>query len=228
MPTSTSSTTGRVSPTPHLIIGKRRDEQFTVQASLAKLKEHVPASYFTPSLGLVTDGKAVGEAIRIVGPDLVYVRFPDNESKHPVSFTIPRQFLIPVTCRILARQSSRDLTRHDSKPIPVTSPASPGQNGVTFGGVSPPAASVVTPSAANSKDHHQHVDLHQHLGSQGEPALCVVCGRWDESSGQKRKSGHKCRECVGQKSLDRLRREFQRLMETEANESDDAEIQTHW
>jgi tRNA(Ile2) C34 agmatinyltransferase TiaS len=76
----------------------------------------------------------------------------------------------------------------------------------------------------NNKDHHDLVDLNQTLGEQGEPALCVVCGRWDETKGKKRKSGHKCNTCVGQKSLERLRLEFQRLLESETNEEEDADL----
>jgi len=236
---------------PCMIVGKRRDEQYTVQASLSTLREHIPPSYFTPMLGLITDGKAVGEAIRLVGPDLIYVRFPINATKHPVSFTLPREFLIPVTCRILARQASTD------GPMGSRQPSKDCLNGTytfgaaTSGGVplspaggtglartlsnqsmttsaSPANLSLAGGVAHNNKDRHEHVDLRQHLGAQGEPALCVVCGRWDEApQGQKRKSGHKCKECIGKKSLDRLRSEFNRLLSTEENESDDEEFATH-
>lgn len=210
---------------PHMLVGKRRDEQYTVQASLSTLRDFIPPSYFTPQLALVTDGKAVGEAIRVTGPNLIYVRFPKNDSGFPVSFTLPRQFLIPVTCRKLARESSSNLAgmvRHNSgTSMTGAPPVSPSPQNGTF------ASSAFCAQSHNNKDNHAHVDLGQHLGNDGEPALCVVCGRWDEAKGEKRKSGHKCRECIGKKSMERLRREFNRLLESELNESDDEEIQTH-
>jgi hypothetical protein len=256
MPNSPIPSGARLTAKPVMIVGKRRDEQYTVQASLSTLREAIPPSYFTPSLGLITDGKAVGEAIRVVGPDLIYVRFPVNESGHPVSFTLPRVFLIPVTCRILARQASTDtLSRQPSKDCLITNtngtpshgggchpggnvPTSPAagtgmvrtlsNQSMTSVSGSPASASMAGMVAHNNKDRHEHVDLRQHLGAQGEPALCVVCGRWDEApQGQKRKSGHKCKQCIGKKSLDRLRSEFTRLLTTEENSSDDEEFATH-
>jgi hypothetical protein len=229
-----------------LIPGKRRDGQFTVQASLAKLKENVPRSFYTPHLEHITDGKSVGEAIRLTGPDLIYVRFPDNPSGHPVSFTLPRKFLIPVTCRPLARaQSCRGMGlggTSTSGTIGGTSliggTSMPVNYGHSIGASSMPATFGMTlPNGLggssqlhcshNNKDAHDPVDVGHQLGEKGEPALCVVCGMWDERPhGQKRRSGHKCQGCIGQKSLDRLRKEFQRLLESESNDMDDLELAT--
>jgi hypothetical protein len=66
----------------------------------------------------------------------------------------------------------------------------------------------------NNKDAHDPVDVGHQLGEKGEPALCVVCSTWDERlHGQKRRSGHECQRCIGQKSLDRIRKELQRFLE---------------
>ena len=62
-----------------------------------------------------------------------------------------------------------------------------------------------------SKDHHDHVEVHEGLVSDA-PLLCVVCGCWGKKTGQQRTSGYKCRTCVGKASLPRLRYEFQRLL----------------
>jgi hypothetical protein len=180
---------------------------FTVQASAETLRKALPPGTWIAEMTNVIDGKSRGEAIRTTGGGLVFVRFPENGSGRPLSFTIPKQFLIPASgvCSRLKREGMMP----DSPRRKSGHSASRDEMGGSFA-----SASGSTMHQHNSKEHHDLVELDLRLGAKGEPMLCVVCGTWDQGRGQdtqKRKSGHKCLSCIGKKSMPRLRDIFGKL-----------------
>lgn len=208
----------------------RHEDLYTVQAPLDSLRANIHPSYWTPQLQFISDGKLVGEAIRMTGPNEVYVRFRHNLPEAckctVMSFTLPKQFLIPVSCRQFVHGQQQHPASTSAMRPPITPQTPPTAGVASFASQPNDSMAMGLPTSSshyshnNSKYVHDHVDLHQHLGTDGEPMLCVVCGKWDTGTrGQKRKSGHKCQGCVGRASLPRLREEFGRLLKSEADDT---------
>lgn len=162
-------------------------EAYVILASSAALRTHLTDSYWCTAMEQVCEGKLQGVAVRYTGENLVLLQFrPDIISpagyRYPLYMSIPIEFMVPVCASTLGAMS---IDTHDS-----------------FG-----TTSSSVPSTSSSLDG-------QHGGNTGPsalPKLCVVCGRFNMPAMAKRKNGWKCQNCVGQKSLQRLRNETAKL-----------------
>ncbi len=222
IPPEPSTSPSLLVPQPqHITLLQQGAVPVLVQASAQTLREELPHNSWLDDYKHVVEGKVVGYAIRETGEDLVYVKFPliqhyhglkDEEKSQPpegkpaklhaVSFTCPKKFLVPVA-----------VPTDGSIPTPKT---------VTMITAS---SSAVANNNKNGPKDVSNLLLQQSLvsdakskGKDGKPLLCVVCGAWNTEGGQLRKSGFKCKNCIGVKSVARLKEAYKRIAEGEEDE----------
>ena len=194
-----------------------------IEASTETLKEELPHHSWMSDFQYVVEGRQVGYAVRETGDDLIYVKFPivrDSTSIHPsllppasvhlIGFTLPKRYLIPVS-----------LPQDGSVPNADNSPKyKTGGGSTTNGGFA--TATTAGSGGGGNESYIISTLLSQSLAQKpsrdGKSLLCVVCGAWNTEGGQVRKSGFKCKNCIGVKSVARLKEAYQKLMQSEPEE----------
>lgn len=118
-----------------------------------------------------------------------------------VSFTIPKKFLVPVT--LPSDGSIPHAKNVISAGVTIHSPTA--QNLALTNN------NTTTTTAASNVVAKLLAESLQKTGKDGKPLLCVVCGAWNSEGGQIRKSGFKCKNCIGKQSTARLKDTYNKL-----------------
>lgn len=138
-------------------VGLPTSEAYTVQCSTECLKKYIVPGMWLDEMAVITNGRAIGETIRLCGASSVYIRFKENKTGYPLAFSLPKHVLVPYSttacnhANMLTKQLSQSHIGGDTP----------------FGGHS---------TQNNNQHHHHHHNTggsshhHRHDSLSGEPS----------------------------------------------------------